>query len=152
MTADVPRCATMPAMKSPQERGPIGAWAFEARATAGMSVPEVLAALAARDHRVRDATIRGIESGAKRPGRRLLALLAEIYSSDPPGEQAPAVANLGELADAIRQLADAIQEERSQRADWERGILEALRGLRAVPPTGGRRGGLVRTTPVGAPR
>lgn len=133
--AYVPKRATMPGMKSPAERGPVGAWAEEARDAADLSVPQVIASLAAKGHGVTDATIRGIEGGSKKPGRKLLRLLGEVYGSRPPGqpEEAPP-GDMAALVRELRELAEAIREERQARVDWETGLLEALRELGAKPP------------------
>lgn len=72
-------------MKTPEERGPIGAWAYRARGEAGLSVEQVADRLAAKGEAVHPATIRGIEGGTKRPGARLLRLLGEVLESAPPG-------------------------------------------------------------------
>jgi transcriptional regulator with XRE-family HTH domain len=95
-------------MKSPAERGPIGAWAQEARDDAGLSVSEVVARLAARGHATTDSTIRGIEGGSKRPGRRLLRLLGEIYGRSIPGEALPPAEPTAALIAALQAQTDAI--------------------------------------------
>lgn len=120
-------------MKTPAERGPIGAWAYQARDDAGLSVPQVVELLAAKGSAVTESTIRGIEGGSKKPGRRTLRELAAIYGSVPPGEvDEPTddlVSAINRQALAIEALASAIERDRSSRAAWERGLLEGLREL-----------------------
>jgi hypothetical protein len=77
--ANVPKRANVRAVKTAAERGQIGAWAYEARAEADLSVPEVIRQLKARGQAVTEPTLRGIEGGSKKPGRRLLRELASIY-------------------------------------------------------------------------
>lgn len=73
-------------MKSPAERGPIGAWAYEARADADLSVEEVVERLTRAGQPVSAATIRGVEGGSKKPSRRLLRGLSTVYGRPAPGE------------------------------------------------------------------
>src|SRR3989304_4193510 len=72
---NVPKGANMPGVKTPAERGIIGAWAYDARLAAELTVSEAVLKLGEMGHRVHEATIRGIESGTKRPGRALLRKL-----------------------------------------------------------------------------
>lgn len=76
-------------MKSPAERGPIGAWAFQSRQEKGLSVEQVADALTALGQSTRPSTLRGIESGGKKPSAHLLALLGEVLESVPPEVTAP---------------------------------------------------------------
>lgn len=98
------------AVKTPAERGLIGAWAYESRTQADLSVPEVVDRLARRGVRVTEATLRGIEGGSKKPGRRLMRELAAIYGSTPPGESAPEAQylDLGPLYDRLDRQATTI--------------------------------------------
>jgi transcriptional regulator with XRE-family HTH domain len=120
-------------VKAPSERGVIGAWAYQARRELDLSVEQVADALAARGHSVSPATLRGIESGSKKPGARLLRVLGEALDSAPPG-QAP-TADEPSLAAAIVMLTQelaAMREER--RALAERvGDLEATVARLVVP-------------------
>lgn len=72
-------------MKAASERGVIGAWAYQARQELGLSVEQVAEAMAGRSNPVSPATIRGIESGSKQPGARLLRVLSQVLDSAPPG-------------------------------------------------------------------
>lgn len=99
-------------MKTPSERGVIGAWAYQARQEAGLSVEQVAEAIGARGTAVSPATIRGIESGAKKPGAMLLRMLGTALGSTPPGVTASAVGDdlaLRAVLAAERQ-ADALEE------------------------------------------
>lgn len=64
----------------------MGAWAYEARADADLSVEEVVERLTRAGQPVTAATIRGIEGGSKKPSRRLLRALAAVYGRPVPGE------------------------------------------------------------------
>lgn len=77
-------------VKTAAERGRIGAWAYEARADADMSVEQVVARLERSGNGVSAATIRGIEGGSKKPSRRLLRALATIYERRSPDDMAQA--------------------------------------------------------------
>jgi transcriptional regulator with XRE-family HTH domain len=116
-------------MKTPAERGTIGAWAYQARDDAGLSVPQVLEQLTARGAAVTDSTIRGIEGGSKKPGRRLLRELAATYGSVPPGAPDEPPAALADLVSAIGELVEEIRQERAARVKWERGLAGALQEL-----------------------
>jgi len=110
LTANVPKRAKVAAVKSPAERGPIGAWAYESRTEADLSVPAVIEQLARRGVRVTEATLRGIEGGSKKPGRRLLRELASIYGSVPPGEPQAATEqflDLGPLLDRLDRMVES---------------------------------------------
>lgn len=74
-------------VKSPQERGTIGAWAYAARQVAELTVEDVVERLRDRGHAIHPATLRGIEGGTKKPGRALLRGLADIYGVPPPVEE-----------------------------------------------------------------
>jgi len=100
----VPKRAYDAPVKSPAERGVIGAWATDARAEADLSVPEVVAALAARGYRVTEPTIRGVEGGSKRPSRRLIRMLAEVYDKPAPGEPEVPIGDLGRIRDALETI------------------------------------------------
>lgn len=142
-------------MKTPAERGTIGAWAYQGRDDAGLSVPQVVERLRSVGSGVTESTIRGIEGGSKTPGRRTLRELATIYGSIPPGESAEEprdnlAAAISRQADAIEALAQAIAKDRAGRAAWERGLLE---GLRELLGTGaGRSVGRAPRTPAGVRR
>lgn len=71
--------------KAIEDKTPLAAWATLAREEAGMSVEEVVDALAERGHSVRAATIRGIEGGSKGASVRLRRLMADVYGTKPPG-------------------------------------------------------------------
>lgn len=121
-------------MKTSAERGPIGAWAYDARADADLSVEEVVDRLARIGHPVTAATVRGIEGGSKKPGRGLIRALAKVYGKMPPAEAdlIPEIGELAVLADAIEHQAVAIEalirrfEELADRAIRD-GIEDALR-------------------------
>lgn len=116
----------MARVKTAEERGPVGAWAYEARVERELSVEQVIERLPTRYH---PATLRKVESGSSQPGRRMLRELAALYGVEAPGEPLAPTTELSELAASIRDLARAIQEERAERLEWERGVLESIASL-----------------------
>lgn len=102
----MPKCANLADVKTPEQRGPVGAWAYDARDAAALSPEQVMERLALAGIEVRASTIRGIEAGSKKPGRSLLKALAGVYGSRPPAPQPEA--EEGDLAAAIRDQAEAI--------------------------------------------
>ena len=133
-------------MKSPAERGPVGAWAYEARTDADLSVEEVVARLERTGNGVSSATIRGIEGGSKKPSRRLLRALANVYGLPAPGDVAepgttgatPEVPGLADLIGSISALVEEIRATRRERADLEERVLalELAARLRGPSPDG----------------
>jgi transcriptional regulator with XRE-family HTH domain len=112
-------CRNDETVKTPEERGVIGAWAYAARRTAEMTVEDVADLLRARGHAVHPATLRGIEGGTKKPGRALLRGLSEIYEVDPPVDQQPVespdlVAALDRQTVVFERLAAALEQFVSQ--------------------------------------
>ena len=133
-------------MKSPAERGPVGAWAYEARTDADLSVEEVVARLERTGNGVSAATIRGVEGGSKKPSRRLLRALAKVYGLPAPGDMATtgdggdtAVPGLADLIGSISALVEEIRATRRERADLEERVLalELAARLRGSSPDGG---------------
>lgn len=80
------------AVKTDEERGPIGAWARRARIAAGYTSAEA-ATRAANEagFDLKLVYLRGIEAGTNRPGRELLHHLADLYGTEPPVGHAPPV-------------------------------------------------------------
>jgi transcriptional regulator with XRE-family HTH domain len=115
IVTDVPKRANVCGVKADSERGVIGAWAFHARAEADLSVEEVAERVAAKGQAVKPATIRGIESGNKRPGVRLLRLLAAVLDSTPPGFPAIDEPDEPALATALLALAAELAAMREER-------------------------------------
>jgi transcriptional regulator with XRE-family HTH domain len=101
-------------MKTPSQRGAIGAWAYEARANADCSVEEVVERLTRAGQPVSAATIRGIEAGNKQPSRRLLHGLAKVYGVPAPGNtESPGASDgpgLSDLVAVIRAQTEAITD------------------------------------------
>lgn len=95
-------------MKSPSQRGVIGAWAYQARQELGLSVEQVAARVSDAGQQVSPATIRGIEAGTKKPAARLLRLLAQALESTAPGHE-PETQQPGPSLDVAR-LFDAFAQ------------------------------------------
>ena len=110
-------------MKTPAERGRTGAWAYEARQDADLSVEQVQERLARAGHVVTTATLRGVESGSKQPSRRLLRALAAVYKKPVPGDTDEPPADQSDLAAAIRENTDMLRK-----------VLEALTARLPEPP------------------
>lgn len=71
-----------------------------------------------------------IDEGKRLPTPQEEKVLLTVYGVPPEGEPEPAPASdLSELAASIRALAQAIQEERAERLEWERGVLESVSSL-----------------------
>lgn len=120
------------------DKPPLAAWATLARAESGMSVEEVVDALAARGHGLRAASLRGIEGGSKGASARLRRLLADIYGTKAPTGEPVGVGSpdLTELAAALRaqaasigRLVQLVEAERAEHREWEAGVLESLQAL-----------------------
>jgi len=92
------------AMKREVDRGLLGSWARRARIDAGYSSAEK-AALAAHSAGIALTTayLRGIESGAHKPGRELVVRLAALYRAIPPSEEAEGDRWLDEIRSAVAQ-------------------------------------------------
>lgn len=79
---------------------------------------------------------------AKAVGRepqKWLALSDQLGAiSLPAGGTSEGGDDLAALARSIKELADAIQAERAERQEWERGLLSALRDLAAAQRAGGQ--------------
>jgi len=95
------------AMKSDVDRGPIGAWARNARLAAGYpTAKSAVEAAHAAGIPVTLGHVQGIEAGWDRAGRDLLTRLGEFYGSDPPvATSAPTLSP--EQLDAIREAVAA---------------------------------------------
>lgn len=134
-------------MKKPiEQKTPLAAWATLARDEAGMSVEEVVAALAERGHAVQAATIRGIEGGSKGASVRLKRLLADVYGTQPPGESAPVptgdfgaieraiTAQTAAIVEAIRARDQAFEQLLRELASYRAQQLDVLRTLKDSDP------------------
>jgi hypothetical protein len=122
-------------MKSPEERGPVGAWMVDERGRLNLSVEEVRARLRTIGEPVSEPYLRGIEAG-RRPSQRIIAALSKVFGSSPPAAR-PA-ATLDTLVSALAAQTEALNalvarlDERSE-AD------EALRALLVEPVRQARR-------------
>lgn len=89
---------------SPQDRGPLGAWAWEKRHEHGWSDREVVDRLAAAGTAMRDSSYRGIEAGSYNPAPDVVAALERLYGAQAPiGAPAPAP-SLRAVLDALEAL------------------------------------------------
>lgn len=114
--------------KAIADKTPLAAWATLARDEAGMSVEEVVDALAALGHSVTAATIRGIEGGSKGASARLRKLLAQVYGVTSPTTaldatesvdtgMAALIAALAAQTAAMADLVNELREARGETAD-----------------------------------
>ena len=127
-------------MKREVDRGLVGSWARRARIDAGYTSAERAAAAAhRRGVEISPAYLRGVESGAHRPSRELVAELAGLYGVSPPSEDEESDRWLAEIRTAVGQAMDArLSREEQLLARLER-LLERLAerqaGSRRPPPT-----------------
>lgn len=119
----------MVGVKALSERGVIGAWAYQARADAELSVEQVAEAVGKRGQAVGTATIRGIEGGTKKPGARLLRLLGEVLDSTPPGSTAAASSLEERAVIAAEAQAKAIADLVAELRAWREGDRDRIAGL-----------------------
>ncbi len=131
----MPKGANIVPVKTLEQRGVIGAWAYLARREADLSVEQVVAALGEQDVLVSPATIRGVESGAKKPSARLLRQLGTVLGSTPPGQTEQANDSTRDLADAIRRQAAAIEQLVGLQTGAPFGRVVDLPGSALVAPT-----------------
>lgn len=123
--------------KSDAERGPLGAWAYNTRDLLSLSVPDVLARLPST---YTEPTLRKVEGGSARPGRRMWRELRTLYqqvASDagmtidfqPPLDPEPEHAGPPEpdLAAALTALTQELTAVREERRAWMRGVVAVLR-------------------------
>lgn len=115
-------------MKTPSQRGVTGAWAYQARQEAGLSVEQVAEAMAAKGHAVSPATIRGIESGSKKPGARMLRVLSSVLEAQPPEEPAPASDDAQQLQERLVLAAERSALAAERQADATEALVAFLTG------------------------
>lgn len=149
-STDVGKRGNVPPVKTPEERGPLGAWAYETRDQLGLSVEQVVYALPKRPN---PATLRKAESNSSDMSRPLWRALVAYYQRmarergvpiDPPplfgDERAPTgdlAAALARQTAAIEALVAELREARLDRARLE-GVERAVATLvEASLPTGG---------------
>lgn len=130
---------TVAAVKTPEERGPEGEWAYEARAHGlGVSPEQVVERLGRYDA----ATIRKAEAnGRKNMSRPLWRALTRLYSEwaiekhvvlDPIPmftETVQPSDDVARLTVLVGQLVGELREQRAARLEWERGFLGVMREL-----------------------
>ena len=111
-------------VKTPEERGPVGAWAYDARIGAELSVEQVIEKLPTRYH---PATLRKVEGGSAKAGRRMLRELATVYHSEPPGlAPEPQPADGAAIVAAIDRLTTAIETQTRQQVSGMAGLGDVL--------------------------
>jgi transcriptional regulator with XRE-family HTH domain len=127
---------TYPTVKTPAERGPIGAWAYEARADADLSVEQVAERLTRAGQPVTASTLRGIEGGSKKPSGRLLRAMAKVYDKPVPGEEVNPAADLCALVARLDTqsavILELIQELRLARVERDKAQEMMMRALGAA--------------------
>jgi hypothetical protein len=150
----------VPVVKTPDERGPLGAWAYETRVRLELSVEAVAAAI---PQPVNPATIRKAEGESRNMSRPLWRQLTAHYAriareqgvtiSQPPTYgDVPAPADQAALIAQISALVEELRLTRLEQTEWNRGVTEALAllaqrlplpaptdGPEPVPSSGARR-------------
>ena len=102
------------------------AWIARERKRLGLKPADLVTRLAAQSITVSEQTVRVWESNAdRRPSAQNLDALERIFGSQAPERATTA----DDLAASIRELAEAIRQERAERIEWERGLLESLQAL-----------------------
>jgi hypothetical protein len=114
--------------RTPAQRGKVGNWLLESRLARGWDTQEKARAEIARltGWTIPQSVYAEWESGRRLPSDTNLERLQGFYGDAPVS--APA-SEISELAASIRDLARAIQEERAERLEWERGVLESVSSL-----------------------
>lgn len=110
--------------KSDAERGPLGAWAYNTRDLIGLSVAEVLKRLPTQ---YSEPTLRKIEGGSSKPGRRMWREMRTLYQEvaaaadividyqpqlEPEPDHAPPSPDLAAALMALAVELKAMREER----------------------------------------
>ena len=109
-----------------RQKPPIAAWIQRERKRLGLSTKDLSDRLAIIGAKVGEQTISVWESYAdRRPSADNLDALERLFDSQAPERAATA----DDLAASIRELAEAIRQERAERIEWERGLLESLQAL-----------------------
>ena|SRR3990167_2668724 len=133
-------------MLSDEERGPLAAWAYNARDRLDLSLEQVIERLPTRYN---PATLRKAEARSEKMSRKLYRELRDLYAvearhrnvildSAPPFGTIPDTLNAG-VIEAIDRLVVELRADREARVEWERGLVEGLQGLaRAVEQSAGR--------------
>src|SRR5688572_13436106 len=128
------RCPYSPAVaRTPAQRGKVGNWLVESRLARGWDTQEKARAEIARltGWTIPQSVYAEWESGRRLPSEANLDRLRGFYG-DAPGatESGDSLAEAIRLqAEAIRELARSIADERAERLEWERGFVEAVREL-----------------------
>lgn len=103
--------ATIHYMKTDEDRGPVGAWARNARLAAGYRTAREAAEAANRAGiALKLQHFQGIESGWDRAGRELLLSLGRFYGSDPPVDAPPSALSASQVAEIRAVVAAAVGE------------------------------------------
>lgn len=123
-----------------RDKPPFAAWLVAQREAHGLKAEEVARRLRDQGFQAEDSTYRTWESSSgRRPAPETVNALERMFGTVAPAEGGPATRDIAELvaaisrqADAISRLVEAVEQERAARAEWERGLLSALRDLAAV--------------------
>lgn len=116
--------------RTPAQRGTFGRWLTRVREERYERQADALEAM----RRLAGLTISPSEYAQWEAGSRVPRTdnpkrerLYEFFGSRPEDE--PTTAPSDDLAASIRELAGAIRDERAERLEWERGVLESLQAL-----------------------
>jgi transcriptional regulator with XRE-family HTH domain len=115
--------------RTPAQRGRIGTWLVQARLARGYETQAVARREIERlaGWRIPQSQYAEWESGRRVPSEAALERLEGFYGTQQ--DSTPAASDLSELAASIRMLAKAIEEERAERIEWERGVVESIQAL-----------------------
>lgn len=111
------------ATKARHLKTPLQLWVADNRKRLGLTPTDLAQATG-----VTVDTARGWESRG-RPSEDAISVLERRFGTRAPRDEQAAGTDLSELAAAIHALAQSIQEERSERLEWERSVAAGLREL-----------------------
>lgn len=129
-------------MKTPEERGPVGAWIVRERERLNLSVEEVIERLADQGQPVSASYMRGIEAG-RRPSSRVVHALEALFGSRVPAEKQAAasidtlVAMLAAQTAAINELVVELRLGREAAGGIQEGSRRVAERLAIDQPLGG---------------
>jgi hypothetical protein len=104
-------------VKTPEERGPVGAWAYDERDRRDWSVEEAVDQLRSSGVQISASYLRAIESGNKPASSRVRRGLEALYGSAPvihvaaPNDMQELVTALHAQTDAINRVVDLLERQ-----------------------------------------
>ena len=126
----------------PEQRGPLGAWAYETRTGLGWTTEDAVARLAAgQGVKMLPSTLRTLEAGHYHPAAPVLSALEAVYGSPAPqvAMETP-TSELAALRASVDELRDAIGDQQAILEGMHKSLVVLAEALRpAIPPERSRR-------------